>query len=177
MSALRRHCMEFRPVPSTYWEAAADGTVRVRADSPSQWRGRLIKGTQHSAGYRLAETRTPDGKRRSIYLHRAVMAAWVGESDLNVNHKNGDKTDNRLENLEYVTPAENNLHAYRTGLKKPVRYKLSERDLWNIERMYRNGFTRRFLSRLYGVNHSVIGAHMRKRLTPAEHSAIANAGL
>lgn len=50
-------------------------------------------------------------KPKSHLVHRLVAAAFWGESDLQINHKNGDKKDNRLENLEYCTAWENNRHA------------------------------------------------------------------
>ena len=57
------------------------------------------------------------GKRKAHIVHRLVMLAFIGESDLQVNHKNGIKTDNRLENLEYCTASENIRHSFDTGLK------------------------------------------------------------
>ena len=44
--------------------------------------------------------------------HRLIMLAFVGESDKDVDHINRIKTDNRFENLRYVTPSENNLNKY-----------------------------------------------------------------
>jgi hypothetical protein len=62
-----------------------------------------------------------DGEVRSLLVHRLVCCAFYGGSYYRkeyVNHKNGDKNDNRVENLEWVTPCENSTHAIQTGLKK-----------------------------------------------------------
>jgi hypothetical protein len=50
-------------------------------------------------------------------VHRLVMHVFCGESSLGVNHKNGIKDDNRLENLEYCTQGENVRHAISIGRK------------------------------------------------------------
>ncbi len=52
-------------------------------------------------------------------VHRLVLEAFIGlpPQGYECNHKNGHKSDNRLANLEWVTPSENQKHAYRTGLQ------------------------------------------------------------
>lgn len=56
-------------------------------------------------------------KHKSQQVHRLVIACFNGRNDeLIVNHKNGTKTDNKLENLEYVTKSQNVIHAIETGL-------------------------------------------------------------
>lgn len=59
-------------------------------------------------------------KRCNKRVHRLVAAAFLGESEEGhvVNHKNGDRFDNRVENLEYVTQGENVKHAWDNGLRK-----------------------------------------------------------
>jgi hypothetical protein len=55
-------------------------------------------------------------------VHRLVWESVNGEipAGYEINHKNGNKRDNRIENLECVTPSQNVKHAYETGLKVPT---------------------------------------------------------
>ncbi len=78
---------------------------------------RILKPHIETTGYQTVHLYRK-GNSKSHYIHRLVMAAFTGPcpKGKEVNHKNGVKTDNRLANLEYVTPAENVLHAFRMGL-------------------------------------------------------------
>lgn len=64
-----------------------------------------------------------DGKYHSVTVHLMVCTAFFGEKPkgMEINHKNGIKTDNRICNLEYCTRSVNLLHAFRLGLEKPLR--------------------------------------------------------
>ena len=83
---------------------------------------RILKPSKSPAGYWTA---TLSKDRNHVYktIHRLVAVAFIinPECKPQVNHKNGIKTDNRLENLEWVTQSENMQHAYRTGLQKPCK--------------------------------------------------------
>lgn len=55
-----------------------------------------------------------NGKTNNMLVHRLVSMAFLGESSKNeVNHKNGVRYDNKVENLEWVTSSENALHAFK----------------------------------------------------------------
>ena len=69
------------------------------------------------AGY-LRVVLTKEGSSKLWYIHRFVALAYIQNPDNKpmVNHKNGNKRDNRVENLEWVTCMENHTHAIEHGL-------------------------------------------------------------
>ena len=87
-------------------------------------RGRILKPWKRSKDYLSVGFRV-DGKRKVVLVHRLVANAFIPnrESGMEINHLDGDKTNNTVENLEWVTASENVLHAYATGLKKAAQSK------------------------------------------------------
>lgn len=125
LSVNKGKCKEkWKKLPDPYSDYEVSDLGRVKS---SKFRvPYLMKPFFDTKGY-LNITLSFNNKKKRARVHRLVMSLFVGESDLHVNHKNGIKTDNRLENLEYCTPAENNLHGYRNGLLKPKAGKLQTR--------------------------------------------------
>lgn len=80
---------------------------------------KYLKPFKHTGGYCQVDFFINRKKERK-YVHRIVAEHFIPnpEKKKHVNHKNGDKKDNRVSNLEWVTPSENEKHAWETGLKK-----------------------------------------------------------
>lgn len=74
---------------------------------------RIIK-TKPSGGYERLKL-SNGGRCKKIYLHRLLAEAFIPnpENKPQVNHKDGDKLNNYIANLEWVTPSENGIHSYR----------------------------------------------------------------
>lgn len=85
---------------------------------------KILAQNNKDRGYCKADLCTWNYKR-SIKVHRMVALAFLAaapEGYDQVNHKNGNKTDNRVENLEWCNNSINIKHAWATGLFKPKQY-------------------------------------------------------
>ena len=113
-----------------------------------------------------------NGKQKNFSVHRLVAQAFIPnpENKLTVNHKNGDKLDNRVENLEWATREENMQHAYDNGLKKSIKgssnsnSKLSDDDVRYIRKHYKRRdktFGTVGLATKFGTTPRVIGLVVR----------------
>lgn len=107
--------VELEEFPSYY--VTDTGEVWSSKPNPNKQSGfRKLKAHVDKDGYHRVRIVDKCGKIFGKGVHRLVLLAFEGDSPLTVNHKNGNKDDNTLENLEYMTNVENLKHAYRTGL-------------------------------------------------------------
>lgn len=171
---------EWRAVSeSPGYEISNTGNVRRRGCDLCS---RDLKVRVQNQGYRQVSIYLPGGKQVTRMVHRLIAIAFVPnpENKPAVNHLDGNKANNAIENLEWVTFSENTRHAYRTGLiniargsahwarrnphlvqrgEAAPRAKLTAAQVVEIKKTYlprSKDFSQRALARKYGVSQGAI---------------------
>ncbi len=124
----------------------------IREDGTIYYNGELKKSS-YSNGYL-----TTGFNHKTHLVHRLVAEKYIPnhENKPQVNHINGVKDDNRVENLEWNTMSENMIHAYRTGLKGKSQLKqrkLTMKQAREIRSKYKTGkYSQRKLGKEYDIS-------------------------
>lgn len=128
--------------------------------------GKLLSLCKNKWGYLFVCLRK-NGFKKMDKVHRFVLETFIGPCPKNheCNHKDGDKKNNKLSNLEWTTKSENLKHAYRIGLKKTTfvkgeqngSSKLKEFEVLQIRKLLSEGnLTQRKISQIFKVSGTIV---------------------
>lgn len=128
-----------------------------------KYNGKVLKNNLNHKGYPVVYL-SVNSKQKTISVHRLVAIAFIKnpENKPQVNHKNGIKTDNRVDNLEWCTNKENQIHAYKNGLRNSQRgvlngfSKLTEKEVLEIRSLKNKEIKLKYLSKKYNVSMTTI---------------------
>ena len=131
-----------------------------KGSRPQMMKERILTQSVDRLGYTRVKL-SKNGRSDLKYLHRLIAEAFI-ENDQNykeVNHIDGDKSNNSVSNLEWTTRSANMKHAFSLGLKNPVtgernnKSKLTEREVREIRKLFNHDkYTQAKLSEIYNVS-------------------------
>lgn len=147
---------------NTHYDVRRDGTVWTRISTngcglipDGSWRRCDVP---ENRGYRVVSL-TVDGKRKKLRVHRMVYLKFIGALNPTkiINHIDGDKWNNKPENLEQISIKENNDHKYDSLGHDPIQnFKISYEIADEIRALKREGWTHRELCKKFKLSKSNI---------------------
>lgn len=123
--------------------------------------GHALKESKAGRGYPTVAL-SRDGIVKTFYVHRLVAGHFIfnGLNKKTVNHVDGDKENNHVSNLEWMSYSENNQHAIDKGLmgsgEKHYRSKLTEEKVRELKESYDSSKTFQYYGDIYGVSKATI---------------------
>lgn len=132
---------------------------------------KIIKNQKSGPGYPYI-TLCREASKKSIFIHRLIAETFINnpKNKQEVNHKNGVKTDYSIENLEWVTPSENQSHAFKTGLSKntfiaikKANRKFNDSQIKEIRELYKKGFCVSKIAKLFNEAIDIISKICRNK--------------
>ncbi len=140
-----------------FYQASSLGKIK-RLASKNCLKDRLVKGRLNRAGGYYCVKLSKYGNKKNKQVHRLVALAFIPnpKNKPQINHKNGKKKDNNVENLEWATASENINHGHRTGLFNMKR-KLYKDDMISIKYIYKSKFlSTRKIAFIFGTDASYV---------------------
>ena len=120
------------------YKVSSYGNVLSKPQENNRYRyERMLTAHVTTKGYRQTSLYSKDNPRRVVRIHRLVAEHFIPnpENKKQVNHRDGDKANNRVDNLEWATNEENMAHAVKMGLFKTKKhYKASIKNLEKINK-------------------------------------------
>ena len=119
------------------YSVTSDGRVWSHPKGTNTKNGRWLS-LDNSGRYPVVSL-VKDGQKKRHLVHRIVAQAYVVNPDglPQVNHINGVRDDNRVENLEWVTASDNRIHAWETGLQEATEsHRLSAKNAAKGRRLF-----------------------------------------
>lgn len=149
----------WKPIPD--YEQLYHGSNFGRVKS--FWKGKAKILKPFLANTYLQITLCKNNEKKKVQIHRLVARAFIDNPDMKpqVNHKDGNTLNNYVGNLEWATAAENQQHAYDTGLAKSgeehYKAKLTNEQVVYI-RENPDNLTGRYLAKRFGVHFNVVSS-------------------
>ena len=160
---------QWLPIPGyePFYDVSSLGRVRRSAHYEARPIGIRKARVAKMGYYMLALWAHNEG--HSEYVHRLVCSAFHGPSNgRQVNHKNGDRLDNRPENLEWVTSSENEHHAMRelgktNAGERNGQSKLTAEQVLEIRSLHSQGIPNVALSERFGICERYVRSILSRR--------------
>lgn len=122
------HEEQWKTIPNTDGRYEVSNLGRVRSN---RQRRIILTLTKQISGYLYAMVELSNGKQKNCRVNRLVAEAFLPNPNSlpDVNHKDGNKENNHVSNLEWSSKLDNVRHAWRNGLAKPHIFTEAERKL------------------------------------------------